>query len=169
MHHRGKSDKTLDEHTLHHRVRSDKAPSGKRWIIRQKNIKQHLKKDEGEERPTFQQVYSPPFIFVRKSFQDANNDSSQPLSAHPLLFRRVMEVINDYQPPSFSSHPLLEERTFWSAIYDIPPLFSAHPLLFRRVMEVINDYQPPSLSSHPLLRLPKVKSKDFPRKVYIPL
>ena len=84
---------------------------------------------KGKRDPRFQQVYSPPFIFVRKSFQDANNDSS----------------------PSLSSHPLLEERTFWSAIYDIPPLFSAHPLLFRRVMEVINDYQPPSLSAHPLL------------------
>jgi|GEM_PF-4130202 len=80
---------------------------------------------KGKRDPRFQQVYSPPFIFVRKSFQDANNDISQP--------------------------------------------FSAHPLLFRRVMEVINDYQPPSLSSHPLLRLPKVKSKDFPRKIYIPL
>ena len=80
---------------------------------------------KGKRDPRFQQVYSPPFIFVRKSFQDANNDTSQP----------------------FSAHPLLVERTFWSAIYDIPPLFSAHPLL----------------------RLPKVKSKDFPRKVYIPL
>ena len=26
-----------------------------------------------------------------------------------------------------------------------------------------------SRQAHPLLRLPKVKSKDFPRKVYIPL
>jgi len=86
---------------------------------------------KGKRDPRFQQVYSPPFIFVRKSFQDANNDTSQPLSAHPLLFRRVMEVINDYQPPSLSSHPLLVERTFWSAIYDIPPLFSSHPLLRR--------------------------------------
>ncbi|MBW4774394.1 hypothetical protein [Prevotella histicola] len=107
---------------------------------------------KGKRDPRFQQVYSPPFIFVRKLLWDANNDTSQPFSVHPLLFRRVMEVINDYQPPSLSSHPLLVERTFWSAIYDIPPLFSAHPLLFRRVMEVINDYQPQSLSSHPLLR-----------------
>lgn len=64
---------------------------------------------KGKRDPRFQQVYSPPFIFVRKSFQDANNDTSQP----------------------FSAHPLLVERTFWSAIYDIPPLFSAHPLLRR--------------------------------------
>jgi hypothetical protein len=85
---------------------------------------------KGKRDPRFQQVYSPPFIFVRKLLWDANNDTS----------------------PSLSAHPLLEERTFWSAIYDIPPLFSAHPLLFRRVMEVVNDYQPPSLSSHPLLR-----------------
>ena len=29
---------------------------------------------KGKRDPRFQQVYSPPFIFVRKSFQDANND-----------------------------------------------------------------------------------------------
>lgn len=67
MHHREKSDKTLDEHTLHHRVRSDKAPSGKRRIIRQQNIKQHLKKDEGEERPTFSTGLLSPFYLCKKA------------------------------------------------------------------------------------------------------
>ena len=42
----------------------------------------------------------------------------------------------------------------------------AHPLLRRAV---VNRLLSPRFLSHPLLRLPKVKSKDFPRKVYIPL
>jgi len=62
---------------------------------------------KGKRDPRFQQVYSPPFIFVRKSFQDANNDTSQPFSAHPLLFRRVMEVITTAHPPPLPPPPLL--------------------------------------------------------------
>jgi len=62
---------------------------------------------KGKRDPRFQQVYSPPFIFVRKSFQDANNDTSQPFSAHPLLEERTFWGINNYQPQPFSAHPLL--------------------------------------------------------------
>ena len=58
----------IREKCYYNKVKGDETSGSDHCIIRQKNIKQHLKKDEGEERPTFSTGLLSPFYLCKKVF-----------------------------------------------------------------------------------------------------
>ena len=99
---------------------------------------------KGKRDPRFQQVYSPPFIFVRKSFQDANNDTSQPFSAHPSSRKGLFGVQSTIFPHCFLHIPSFSEG-LWRSSTTINPRRFHHIPSSRKglfgVSTTINPYR----------------------------
>ena len=115
-----------------------------------------------------------PFYYSNSSnYSNFSSETRTPPGTSPPL-EELGEAVNRLTiPPFFSISSPLEELGETVNRLTTPPFFSTSPpskgAWGDNSQGLVSHPYPPVSSHIPSFRLPKVKSKDFPRKVYIPL